>query len=110
MSNINTNNTLVYRDNNTGVTDECLHREPIEGRVRPLCCCPCLGLLVLLAREPLRLHLPGQLREESVPAPVVVLLLEGGLRLQTTGQHSGQLKCDSQQTQYVLTSGQSLPT
>ena len=69
-----------------------LDREPIEGCVRPVCSRPLPLLLLLLPRHPLRLDLSGQVREESLPAPVVVLLPQSGLSLQTAGQYSGQVK------------------
>ena len=63
-----------------------LHREPVEGGVRPLRGPGGLVLLLLLW-QPLGLHLSGQVCEERVPAPVVVRLNQGGLGFQTSRQH-----------------------
>ena len=62
------------------------HREPVEGRVRPLAggrASRHLGL-----GEPLRLEAARHLGEQSLPVPRLVSLLQRGLRLQTPGQHS----------------------
>ena len=72
------------------VMKNTLHREPVEGCVRPLSGPGGLVLLLLL-REPLGLHLARQVSEECVPAPVVVRLGQGSLTLQAPRQHPAVL-------------------